>query len=204
MPTATGQTPATTRQPPADGLSQGVRRPRGEKPHSSAAPTGATSLEKRSHENQRHAPWDPAATAFLGCAAPKVQVEGKHGSREVRAPLHRTASAFLIAGASGPRRVGEKVCIGSLRPLGSLPHSHSQAGLTARRQTTGLCWARWGARGGGDDRRTQDALSYPPACRPKAALNSRERVLAASVYHRKFKDCHLDLLKQTTTIVENE
>lgn len=108
MPTATGQTPATTRQPPADGLSQGVRRPRGEKPHSSAAPTGATSLEKRSHENQRHAPWDPAATAFLGCAAPKVQVEGKHGSREVRAPLHRTASAFLIAGASGPRRVGEK------------------------------------------------------------------------------------------------
>lgn len=105
-----------------------------------------------------------------------------------------------------PGELGRKVCIGSLRPLGSLPHSHSQAGLTARRQTTGLCWAQWGARGGGggDDGRAQDALSYPPACRPKATLNSRERVLAASVYHRKFKDCHLDLLKQTTTIVENE
>lgn len=93
------------------------------------------------------------------------------------------------------------VCIRSLRPLGSLPHSRSQAGLTAHRWTSQALLGLAGRPGGAGGRTVP--ISYPPACRPEVTLNSRERILAASVYLYKFKNWHLDLLKQTTEM-ENE
>lgn len=79
----------------------------GREAHSGEASIGATSSEKRSRKNQRHTPWDPAVTAFLGYETPKISVEEKHGSREVQVSLHLTESVFLITGAPGPLRVGE-------------------------------------------------------------------------------------------------
>lgn len=50
--------------------------------------------------------------------------------------------------------------------------------------------------------RTQVPVSYPPACRPEVTLNLK-RILAVSVYYHRFKNWHLDLLKDNKKM-ENE